>query len=250
MYHKLKKMALWFLVGPTALLAQEIEAPLKIPALKKRHYETNIMAPIRFNQALTFAVVTANPETNWATVLGGDIIFNRYEPDLQDAKLLNGFQTDLRGLGLNLFLGARYYIPGTWFNYGFEAHYGFLPFKHAQLICIETQRIGDLCRCNTTENHTFNTTNHRIGLLFRLGMEVPISQNLGIEFYGMAGFYNYFRSGFDGQRNHTTCNQNNPEPARRMPWTLANFLDQGSIVPIVRTTIALQIGINLQFGKQ
>jgi hypothetical protein len=250
MRNKLQLLALCITIGSAnSLFAQENSELLKMPSLKKRHYETNILAPVRFNQAINFAVVNTNRSTNWATVIGGDLIFNRFEYDPEDARLLNGFQTNLRGVGFNLVFGARKYQANSWFNYGFEAHYGFLPFQHTQLICIETESLGDLCRCNVSEIHKFNTVNHRLGLMFRIGMSVPLGEKFGLELYGMGGLYTYFRSGFDGQRNHVNCNQTFNSPNADMSWTLENFVDQKSVVPGVRTTIAIQLGLNLQFGK-
>jgi hypothetical protein len=236
----------WFLM--LAATAQE-QAPANEKAPYKSAFQTNLFAPLRVNQAVNFTWVTMHPTSGDAWTVGGDLIFNRIELGDADQKLLNGFQTQLSGAGFNIYLGYRYYVPQSRFNRGLELEYGYLPFRHKQLLCTESERIVDLCRCNQLENYAFESQNHRLGLSFRLGYSLPVSQRLGLEAYLKLGLMNYFRDGFQDQGAHIDCD------GQRVPlnqdflggFRLSNLVEFNAAVPTIQRTLIAQIGFNFQF---
>lgn len=214
----------------------------------KSAFQTNLLAPVRVNQAINFTWLTIHPTTGNAWTVGADLIFNRLELGDADQKILNGFQTQMGGAGFNLYLGYRFYEPKSKFNRGIEFEYGYLPFRHQQLLCTASERIVELCRCNQLETHEFESQNNRLGLSFRLGYTLPINQRASFEAFLKVGVLNYFRAGFQNQRNHIGCD-GTMLPLREDFYggiRATNLLEFHAASPNIRITPLAQFGFNFQ----
>jgi hypothetical protein len=243
----LKKSLILFLISCLHLVNAEP------PKERSRAIFTNAFAPLRISQAINFEFHRYNSlGANGITVFGADFIFNFLNFDNNDARLLNSYITDVRTIGFDFYLGQRYFVDKSGFNIGAQLHLAYLPFRHSQIICTESTLIVDdfssmrYCRCDATENYSFNTNNIRTGLMLRMGYLFNRDKKNQFEIFGQIGFFGYARTGFEGIRSHNRCELSLFEdPFVPLGESLFNFL-KFQVDRDRPLAVAIQIGLNIK----
>ncbi|MCC5918197.1 MAG: hypothetical protein JJU02_12835 [Cryomorphaceae bacterium] len=121
---------------------------------------------------------------------------------------LNYFDAQVQAMpSLELTYGLRKTrYPKSKSYYSWNGSIGYLPFRHNQILCIEPEMVGSICRCAEVENREFNSYNMRAGFHYRIGSVIPLfGKHQKLDIWAQAGFFGYLRMGYNNAGVHEHC---------------------------------------------